>query len=533
MNIESDVLAKADLVLINANIITLNPSQPSATAIAVKRGRIIKVGSNEEIGKLIGKKTTVIWLRGKTVIPGLIDTHIHLVDFAKVLSWIDLENTKSIFEMQQCLSEHVKKTPSGKWIIGRGWDENNFAEKRLPTCFDLDAVSPGNPVVFYHKSGNMCLVNSKAAELAGILWQTDLRDKCANRKEKISEFTGILQGDAMSQLWRVIPEPEEEELLKATELAIKRIIEAGVTSIHWIVLSDKEAKMLQKFCKKSKMNLRVYMIIPATLIETPLFSELKKTCKGSRIKVGGAVIFADGYLAARTAALYQAYYDKPETEGKMLLTQEELNSLAIKVQNAGLQLIIHAMGDMAVDAALTAIETAKCACGKNLRSRIEQAAVLNQELIERIGRQEVIVSVQPNVISSEFSMWSAVEGLGVNRARWLFPINTLLKKGVCVIGGSDCPMEPLNPLLGIKSAVTREFFTEERTSVDDALRMYTVNAAYAVFEENLKGTIEPGKLADLTVLSDNPLTVPPEEIVKISVELTIIGGKVVYKNNTA
>ena len=188
------------------------------------------------------------------------------------------------------------------------------------------------------------------------------------------------------------------------------------------------------------------------------------------------------------------------------------------------------MGDKAVDAALTAIEaTSTEASGKSLRNRIEQAAVLNEESIKRMKKQHVLVSVQPNVVASEFSVWSAIDRLGVERARWLFPLKTLLKTGICVVGGSDCPMEPLSPLSGIQAAVTREFFPEERITVDEALRMYTVNAAYASFEEKLKGSIETGKLADFTVLSKDPQAVPPNKIGNIAVEMTIVGGRVVYQ----
>jgi predicted amidohydrolase YtcJ len=198
----------------------------------------------------------------------------------------------------------------------------------------------------------------------------------------------------------------------------------------------------------------------------------------------------------------------------------------------GLQLVIHAVGDKAVDAALTTIEqTSKKAPRKATRYRIEQAAVLNEKLINRIKKQKGIVSVQPLVVASEFAVWSATERLGAERARWLYPLKTLLKKGIRVVGGSDCPMEPLNPLLGIQAAVTRKFFPEERITVDEALCMYTVDAAYSSGEENIKGTVETGKLADLTVLSHNPAKVPSSEIDNITVEMTIVGGKVVYSKH--
>jgi len=209
-----------------------------------------------------------------------------------------------------------------------------------------------------------------------------------------------------------------------------------------------------------------------------------------------------------------------------------MNAAAAKILKAGLQLVIHSVGDKAVDAALTTIERmSREAPRKDVRYRIEQAAVLNEGLIERMKMQKVIVSVQPCVVASEFSAWSATEHLGAERARWLYPLKTLLKKGIRVVGGSDCPMEPLNPLLGIQAAMTREFFPEEQITVGEALRMYTVDAAYSSGEENIKGSVETGKLADLTVLSHDPAKVPPDEIEYIAVEMTIVGGKVVYSKH--
>jgi predicted amidohydrolase YtcJ len=524
-------VALADLVLLNGNILTMNPSQPHADAVAIKNGKIIQVGTNDEVNKLIGKSTRVIRLRGKTVIPGLIDTHIHVADFGRILTWIDLEDANSITDMQNCLSKRAEETPKGKWILGKGWNHNRFTEKRLPTRSDLDAVSPDNPVVFYHKSGKICVANSKALELAGVTQQaTAVACSGVDRSEETGELTGILRDDAMNLVWRVVPEPSEEELLEAAELACRKIAEAGVTSIHWIVLSPVEVSIIRKLYAQHRLSLRVYVIIPANLLDMPLGSELRDGSADAALKFGGVVIFADGYLAARTAALFQPYSDNHALDTGLLYTQEALNMLAAKIHKSNFQLVIHAMGDKAVDAALTAIEaTSTEASGKSLRNRIEQAAVLNKESIKRIKKQQVLVSVQPNVVASEFSVWSAVDRLGIERARWLFPLKTLFKEGICVVGGSDCPMEPLSPLSGIQAAVIREFFPEERITVAEALRMYTVNAAYASFEEELKGSIEVGKLADFTVLSNDPQGVPPNKIKNIAVEMTIVGGRVVYQ----
>jgi predicted amidohydrolase YtcJ len=234
-------------------------------------------------------------------------------------------------------------------------------------------------------------------------------------------------------------------------------------------------------------------------------------------------------LAERTAALKEPYNDDSNTKGKLFYTQEELKTLVTRLHKANFPVIIHAMGDQALDMTVTILEKILNEYPKkDHRYRIEQAAVLNKDLIKRIKRLGVSVGVQPCTIISEFTAWSAVARLGEERARLLYPLKTLLKEFIPVIGGSDCPMELINPFLGIKAAVTRHFFPKEQIAVGDALRMYTVNAAYASFDENLKGTIDEGKLADLTVISCDPTTILPSQLDDIQVEMTIIGGKIVY-----
>jgi predicted amidohydrolase YtcJ len=506
------------------------PSEPSAEAVAIKGDRIIQVGTNDEVIQLVGENTKVIRLNGKTVVPGFIDTHIHVADFGRLLAWIDLSNAFSIEDLQNSLRRSVKKAPKEKWLLGRGWDQTRFKEKRLPTRFDLDAVSPDNPAILYHQSGQICVVNSKALALSGVTKQTISPPEGKIDKTETGELTGILRNDATNLVWSVIPEPSEAELVDAAGLACAKILEAGVTSVHWMVLSSIELSIIRTLFAQNQLPIRVYVITPANLLN----STAEFTSEDSlTLRAGGAVISADGYLAARTAALLQPYSDATATSGKLLCTQEEMKTEAAKILERGLQLVIHAVGDKAVDAALTTFEQISREAPRNdARHRIEQAAVLNEELINRVKKQKVIVSVQPCVVATEFSVWSAAEHLGLQRAKWLFPIKTLLNEGVRVVGGSDCPMEPLSPLLGVQTAVTRAVFPEQQqVTVDEALRMYTVDAAYSSNEENVKGAVETGKLADLTVLSHDPRKVPPDEIENIRVEMTIVGGRVVYSKH--
>ncbi|MCW4002877.1 MAG: amidohydrolase [Candidatus Bathyarchaeota archaeon] len=511
----------ADLALINANVRTMNPRQPVAQAVAITNNKISKVGTNQEIKSFIDKNTRVIDLKGKTVLPGLIDTHVHVVDFGRCLLWLDLTTAKSIGELQSLLKEKAKKTPAGKWIVGRGWNQNRFKEKRMPNTADLDAASPDNPVILYHDSAMICAVNSLALKLAGVTENTAVPSGGAiDRSGETGKLTGILRDSATNLVWQAVPEPSLDELLEGATLALQKIVEAGITSIHWIVISESELPIIQKLHSRGLLPVRVNVIVPEGLIKK---ANNLKLSNSSLLRFGGAIIFVDGYLDSKTAALSEPYSDEPSNSGKLLYTKEALAASVKEVMATGVQPVIHAMGDKAVETALNAIEQAKKST--KVRFRIEQAAVLNPQLILRLKQQNVVVTVQPTVIATEFSVWAANQRLG-ERAKLLHPLKTLFDAGVKVAGGSDCPMEPLNPLLGIQDVVQRKSFSEQRLSVEEALKMYTINAAYCSGEENVKGSIEEGKLADFTVLAADPMTVAPNGIKDIQVSMVIVNGKI-------
>ncbi len=512
----------ADLALVNGKVRTMNPSKPTAEAIAIRKDRIIKVGANEEVKLFVGKNTRVVDLQGKTVVPGFIDTHIHVADFGRFLLWLDLGGTESITDLQRRLRERVEKTPVGKWIVGRGWNQARFKEKRLPTLSDLDSASPKNPIILYHESEKICAVNSKAMELADITHF--IASSSVEKDTKTGEPTGILRDSATDLVWEKVPKPTEDEILDSVMQACDKIADAGITSVHWLVLSAAEISIIEKLHIKRRLPIRVYVIIPTSLLNTMSNFKLRDP---SALRIGASMFPVDGYLASKTAALYQPYTGEPEDRGKLLCGQDETKEQISRILKAGLQPVIHAMGDKAVDTALISLER-NFKDSPNVHCRIEHAALLDESLIERLRKQRAIVSVQPLVMASEFLVWSAVERLGARRARWLYPLKTLLNNGIRIIAGSDCPMEPLNPLLGIQEAVSRKYFSEERTSVEEALRMYTVDAAYSSSEENIKGSIDEDKLADLTILSRDPLEIAPNKISSITVEMTIVAGCIVF-----
>lgn len=519
----------ADLALTHGNVLTMNSSQLSAEAVAIKNDKIIKVGTNQEISSLIGKKTKVINLQGKTVVPGLIDSHIHVGDFGKFLTWLDLNTADSIKTMQQKIRERAQKIPRGRWIIGSGWNHANFAEERYPNFRDLDEVSPDNPVILYHQCGRVCVINSKALESANVTAETVSPSGGIIEKDaKNGEPTGILREIATDLVWKAIPKPREEEIIESASLACQKIVEAGITCIHWIFTSATELSIIQRLQAENRLPLRVHLIAPANILDqleaAPMNSD-DETEKPLGVKV-----FVDGSLAARTAALSEPYIDDQTTKGQLLYSTEELNTLVSKAHKAHFRLVMHAMGDQAINMALNAVEKAlKEVPRKDHRYRLEHASVLNSELIQRIKKLGMIVSVQPKCVISEFTMWSVVERLGSERARLLYPLKTLINEGIRIIGGSDCPMEPLSPLQAIQAAITRQYYPEEQITVEEALQMYTINPAYASFEETVNGSIEEGKLADLVVLSGDPKTVPSSEIGDIEVNLTLVGGKIVYQ----
>ena len=517
------MMIPADLVLLDGNIISMNPKMPFAQAIAVRGDRISCVGSNQEVKQYIGEKTRVICLEGKTVLPGFIDTHVHVVDYGRMLTWVNLQGVSSIKEIQTQLAEHIKRVGVGKWVLGRALNPEGLLEKRLPLCHELDMVSSVTPVVFYCQSGQVCVVNSKVLEIAKI-------GQCVDsgiERDLMGVPTGVLRDQATNFVWNVIPEPTFQELYQATVLALSNCVQSGITCVHWIVLSELELSIIQKLVETGSLPLRVYLIVPASLLDLAL--QKLKRFENAFFRFGGCIIFVDGYLASRTAALFEPYSDSVSEQGKLLCSQHELFRIADKIQTVGLQLVFHAVGDKAIQEALNVLQH----INRNSTvpsPRIEQAAVLNQQLIHYIKELNLSVSVQPCVVASEFSVWSAEKRLGEKRTRWLFPVKDLFNCGVLVSAGSDCPMESLNPLFGVEAAVKR--VGVQNLSVFEALQMYTIFAAQTASLDFVdKGSIEQSKLADFVVLSDNPMSVAIDELTNISVCFTVLGGVIYVSKN--
>jgi predicted amidohydrolase YtcJ len=514
------------LAIINANVITLNPKQPRAEAILIENGRIVTVGTNKKIRKHVNKKTRIINARNKAVIPGLVDCHVHMTGFGQYLQTLELRNASSIREVQRKLREYSRKNPEKNWILGGRWDQEKFTEKRYPTRWDLDAAVADKPVFLTRVCGHTGVANSKALQLAGIKKDTNVESGQVDLDEATGEPNGVLRENAVKLVWKIIPKPSQEDLEETCVLACKEAVEAGLTCVHWMLGSAKEMQTLQKLNSEGRLPLRVYLGVPVELLDDLVGLGLMTGFGSDMIKIGFVKLFADGSLGTRTAALKKPYSDKPETCGIMLYEQKKLNDLVLKAHNADLQLAIHAIGDRAMEAVLEAYEKAlEQFPRENHRHRIEHCSVLNPKMIKEMKRLDLVASVQPHFVPSDF--W-ATDRVGKKRARWTYAFKTLMKGGLTVVSGSDCPVENINPILGVWAATTREDFPEENLTVQEALQTYTLNAAYASFDEDKKGSIEVGKFADLTVLSDDLFAVPPDKIKDIAVEFTVVNGKVVY-----
>jgi predicted amidohydrolase YtcJ len=521
-------MSHATLVLLNGKVYTLNYRKPTAQAVAVSNEKIVYVGENSEASKFAGSKTKVVDLDGRTVLPGFTDCHVHVASFGRSLSALNLRNVTSITQLKEIVTERAQQHFPETWILGYGWDQEKFAEKRLPTRWDLDEAAADNPVILFRVCTHICVANSKALEEAEIQKYTIAPfGGRIDKDPSTGELTGILREKALKLISKAFPKESVEEIFKTCLMACRKAVESGLTGVHWIIESPIEMLAIRKMRKEGKLPLRVYLLAPIEFMEDLEGLGIGQGFGDSMVKIGGLKILLDGSLGGQTAALYAPYDDAPETSGMLTYEQKDLEMLVLNAHKAGLQLAVHAIGDKAIDVALDAFENASQKIPNvGHRHRIEHASVLNETSIRRMKRLGIIASVQPHFTNSDF--WIE-HRLGKKRARWVYPFKSLIKAGAAVCGGSDCPVDPISPLLGIWAAVVRQRNSSESLTVEEAIRLYTVNAAYADFEENLKGIIEEGKLADMVVLSHDPFEIKPEKIKDIQVLMTIVGGQISFQ----
>jgi len=512
----------ADLILTNANIITMNPANPTAGLVAIKGNKILMVGDNDRLGEVGGAKTKVIDCRGKTVVPGFNDAHCHTFGFIRKLGSIDLSppSVRSIADIKAAVRQRARNTPPGNWITATDYNEFYLAEKRHPNRRDLDEAAPEHPVVLTHRSLHACVLNSLALAMADITGETpEPEGAIIDRELDGGEPSGLLFEMLGYIRGQVLPPLSGEELAQGIAIANRRYLSMGITSLQEASVGNDLASWqnLKRSKDSAELASRVSMMFGFDAL--PQFQEagLEFGSGDEQLRLGGVKIILN------------------ETTGKLQPPQEELNRQALSAHRAGFQLAIHCIEPGTVAAAITALEYVYNRLPvAERRHRLEHCSECPPELLERLVELKAMVVTQPPFIYYGGERYLAT--VPPERQEWLYRIKSFLDSGLIVAGSSDSPVVPDNPLLGIYAAVTRraksgqEVLPKEAVSAEQALAMYTTNAAYASFEENIKGSITPGKLADMAVLSADPLKSPPEQIKDIRVEMTIIDGRVAWED---
>jgi len=511
-------MEQADLVLYNANILTLDEQRPRAKLVAIKGGKIIWVGDNDDTENFAVRKKQKIDCQGKTLIPGFNDAHCHIFAFASSLLSVDCSpsSVSSIADIQAKIREQAQKLAPGSWIRATGYNEFYLTEKRHPNRWDLDEAAPNHPVKLAHRSGHASVLNSLALSLAGISAQTpEPSGGLIDRDLESGEPNGILF-EMESYIDEAMPSLSDAEFRKGIRLANEKYLSLGITSLQDATVHNglREWQTFRRLREKGDLMPRLSLMMGVDAITA---SGLPPHYGDDGMRLGAAKIVLD------------------ETTGRLHPSPEELEEQVLQAHKAGFQVAIHAIEEGAVEAAAQALERALAQTPKqDHRHRIEHCSVCPPRLLERLIDAHVIVATQPAFIYYSGERYLAT--VAPEQPPWLYRIGSFLKEGLITAAGSDSPVVPNNPLVGVYAAVTRkaesgdELVIEEQVSPLEALKMYTQAAAYACFKEEAKGSITVGKLADLALLSADPTQVPPEEIKDISVELTIIDGRIVWQH---
>lgn len=536
------------LNLINGKVVTMNALKPRAEAVAVENGKIIKVGTNEEVLAIKNNRSKIIDLDGKMLVPGFNDSHMHLLHYAKNSQTIDLSNSKSIVEIIERSKTFIlnNSLKLGQWIQGRGWNQECFYDKCFPTRYDLDKISTEYPIALTRACYHVVVTNSKALEVADITKDTRQVEGGYFDVDERGEPLGIFRENAQYLIYDKIQEPDIDSIKDMIKTSCYKALRQGITSIQtddFNALPSKDfRKVLQAYMELDKEHQ-----LPIRIYEQCLLSNINhlrrfldsgyRTGQGSEFfKIGPLKILGDGSLGARTACLCKPYKDDPSNCGISLYTQEELDKLVMAAHNAGMQIAIHCIGDKTMYMAFESLEKAKKQNPMGgTRHGIIHCQITDEILLDKFKELDIIAYIQPIFIGHDLHI---VENrIGKERTKTSYNWKSLLDKGVHVTFGSDCPVEPFDVLPNIYAAVTRKdlagypengWLKEQKLTVDQSLYSYTLGAAYASFEENIKGSIEIGKLADMVVLSDNIYEIEPDKIKDVKVEMAFVGGKLVY-----
>ena len=534
--------APADLIVTAQHIYTVDPDRPLVRALAVRDGRISLAGSVREAMALKGPRTRVLDLGDATVIPGIIDAHAHLLGLGEALRTVDLTGTRSYQEVVERVAARARALKPGEWILGRGWDQNAWPDRRFPTLEALSQAVPDNPVRLTRVDGHALLANARALELAGVSAAT--QDPPGGRiiRDAGGSPTGVFVDEAMNLVERAEPPLSREESRAAVLAAVAEANRWGLTGIHDPGVEAPTIDLYEELARAGQFKLRDYVMVAgdddATIVRY-LRRGPQNALYDGHLWIRSIKLYADGALGSRGAALLEDYSDDPGNRGLVITSGDSIRTVAIAALRAGFQVCVHAIGDRAnrtvldaYEAALDSVPTA------DHRFRIEHAQVLSPQDIPRFAELGVIPSMQTSHQTSD--MYWAVDRLGPTRAAGAYAWRSLLETGVVIPNGTDFPVEAVNPMIRFHSAVTRQdangwpaggWFPAQRMTREEALRSLTIWPAYAGFMEGVAGSLTPGKYADFTVLDQDLMTVAPERILGIQVLMTVLGGETVYQRS--
>jgi predicted amidohydrolase YtcJ len=535
----SPVLAQgpAELVVVNANIHTMAAAKPKASSLAVVAGRIVAVGSDADTRSFVAPTTRVVDAKGKLIVPGFNDAHVHFLETGQQLSSVDLRSAKTPEEFVQRIREFAAKLPKGRWILGGQWDHENWTPNALPTAALIDAATPDNPVFINRLDGHMALANSLAMRLARI--DRNVKDIAGGEivRDATGNPTGIFKDAAQGYIETAIPAPSFEQQVEAAQAASDHAASLGVTSVQ-DMSAGTSVGAYQELLRRGTLKTRIYGCSPLADFKRWANTGLRAAFGDEMLRVGCLKGYADGSLGSTTAWFFDPYLDAPQSRGLAMADVETTMRQNIRdADKAGLQINIHAIGDRANATILDHYEAVEKGEGvRDRRFRIEHAQHLRQEDIPRFGKLKVVASMQPMHIIDD-GRW-AWKRLDEKRLKGTYAFRSLLDSGAVLAFGSDSPVATMNALEGIYAAVTRRtlddknpngWIPEQRITVDEAVRGFTWGSAYAEFQDKVKGTLEVGKVADLVMISDDIFTIDPTRIGQARVLMTIVDGRVVYE----
>jgi hypothetical protein len=529
----------ADLIIQNAHIWTVDPSLPEAEAVAILGDRIVALGSSAQVDAWRGPQTHVIDVGGKRLLPGFNDAHVHFTDGGSQLDSVDLKDAISPQEFASRIDARAAKTAKGEWVLGGDWDETKWNPAELPTKELIDAVTPETPVAVNRYDGHMVLANSLALKLAGITAQTPDPAGGVIVRDRAGNPTGALKDAAQDLLFKAVPALSHDRRRRAIERALQHAASLGLTSVQHMNPDYADIAIYSELLDEGKLTTRVYAAPLITQVDDQTKIGIRRAFGGPYLRIGAVKAYADGSLGSNTAYFFEPYSNQPGNRG---LLSDEMHPIALmqdrmmRADAAGLQICTHAIGDSGISAILDLYtEIEKEHGSRDRRWRIEHAQHIAAKDFDRFARLHVIASVQPYHAIDD-GRWA--EGrIGHDRATRTYAFRTLLNHGVRLAFGTDWDVAPLNPMLTLYAATTRAtldgnnpngWFPEQKLTIKEAIEAYTMGSAYAEFQENEKGSITPGKLADMVLLNDDILCIDPVKIRDVRVLKTWVGGNLIY-----